>query len=163
MLEEILQNTVKLMFAEFKALNINIVNNVVHLPIISGDPDQLQQVFFNILKNSCEAISDSGTIIIDGASDDNTVNLTFTDNGNGISYEVFDKIFTPYFSTKNSGSGLGMLIVKRILGEHKATIDIASTKNIGTKITITFPRKDRKKPMLETDMSLPKALETHDN
>jgi signal transduction histidine kinase len=77
--------------------------------------------------------------------------LVFTDNGVGIPCDLLTKIFQPYFSTKREGNGLGMVIIERILREHGATIDIASTKNVGTKVSINFPRKDKCIPLLGTD------------
>jgi signal transduction histidine kinase len=150
-LERILAVTISLMEAEFKAQNIEVIDGVGQLPVVLGDPDQLQQVFFNILKNSCEAISGDGTIGIDGAEDDDSVALTFTDNGGGIPLDILDKIFQPYASTKKDGSGLGMAIVERILREHGATISVASAEGIGTKISLKFPRKDRRFHLLPSD------------
>jgi signal transduction histidine kinase len=149
-LDEVLCGVISLMEAEFRSLNIKIVNNVKKLPLIFGDFAQLKQVFFNVLKNSCEAISGGGTIVIDGISSDSDAILIFTDDGVGIPSEVFDKIFHPYFSTKEDGNGLGMVVVERILREHGATIDIASTKNVGTKIALSFPRKDKNVPLLHS-------------
>ncbi|MDR2777013.1 MAG: PAS domain-containing protein [Puniceicoccales bacterium] len=150
-LGKVIEDTIDLMEAEFKSLNIEVVNRIGPLPLILGDYSQLKQVFFNVLKNSCEAISSSGTIVIEGSASDNDVILTFTDNGVGIPYDLLDKIFQPYFSTKREGNGLGMVIIERILREHGATIDIASAKNVGTKISINFPRKDKCMPLLGTD------------
>jgi signal transduction histidine kinase len=149
-LDQVLNGTLGLMEGEFKALNIRIVNRVKPLPPILGDSNQLKQVFFNVLKNSCEAILREGTIVIEGTSNDNDVILTFIDSGIGISCEVFDRMFQPYFSTKKEGTGLGMVVIERILREHGATIDISSAKNIGTKISINFPRKDKCVPLLDS-------------
>ncbi|MDR3144274.1 MAG: PAS domain-containing protein [Puniceicoccales bacterium] len=154
-LADVLRSAIELMAAEFKSLNVAVANNAGQLPIILGDAGHLKQVFFNILKNSCEAIASGGTIVIDGASNDSDAILTFTDNGSGISAETLDKIFQPYFSTKQSGNGLGMVIVERILREHGATIDIASAKNMGTKISINFPRKDKCVPLLNSNGNQP--------
>lgn len=150
-LGKVLEDTIDLMEAEFKSLNIEVVNRIGPLPLILGDYSQLKQVFFNVLKNSCEAISSGGTVIIEGSASDDDVILIFTDNGVGIPCDLLDKIFQPYFSTKREGNGLGMVIIERILREHGATIDIASAKNVGTKISISFPRKDKCMPLLGTD------------
>ncbi|MDR2778820.1 MAG: PAS domain-containing protein [Puniceicoccales bacterium] len=150
-LGKILDDTINLMESEFKSLNIEVINRTEPLPLILGDYAQVKQVFFNVLKNSCEAISGGGTIIIEGSANDNDVVLTFTDNGIGISCDLLAKIFQPYFSTKKEGNGLGMVIIERILREHGATIDVASAKNVGTKISINFPRKDKCMPLLHTD------------
>ncbi|MDR1595453.1 MAG: PAS domain S-box protein [Puniceicoccales bacterium] len=149
-LASVLNDTLALMEAEFKSLNVNVANNVGQLPMVRGDFSQLKQVFFNVLKNSCEAISSGGTIVIDGTVNDNDVILTFTDNGVGISCEVLDKIFQPYFSTKKEGNGLGMMIIERILRDHGATIGVSSTENVGTKISVNFPRKDKCMPLLDS-------------
>ncbi|MDR1528106.1 MAG: PAS domain S-box protein [Puniceicoccales bacterium] len=150
-LGKVMEDTIDLMEAEFKSLNIEVVNRIGPLPLIFGDYSQLKQVFFNVLKNSCEAISSGGTIVIEGSANDNDVILVFTDNGVGIPCDLLTKIFQPYFSTKKEGNGLGMVIIERILREHGATIDIASAKDVGTKISINFPRKDRCMPLLSTD------------
>ncbi|MDR2737573.1 MAG: PAS domain-containing protein [Puniceicoccales bacterium] len=150
-LNKVLANAISLMDAEFRSLNIEVISNLDQLPLILGDFAQLKQVFFNILKNSCEAICGGGTIVIDGTFDDSDVVLVFTDNGIGIPCEVFNRGFQPYFSTKAKGNGLGMVIVERILRGHDASISVASTKNVGTKITINFPRKDRSVPLLNSD------------
>ncbi|MDR1890646.1 MAG: PAS domain-containing protein [Puniceicoccales bacterium] len=147
-LGKVLDDIIDLMEAEFKSLNIEVINRIGPLPLILGDYSQLKQVFFNVLKNSCEAISGGGTIVIDGTTNDNDVIVTFTDSGMGMSCDLLAKIFQPYFSTKKEGNGLGMVIIERILREHGATIDIASAKNIGTKISINFPRKDKCMPLL---------------
>jgi PAS domain S-box-containing protein len=152
-LNKVLGNTLALMETEFKSLNIKVSSNMKQLPIILGDFSQLKQVFFNVLKNSCEAIAGGGIIIVEGTDNDSDVILTFTDSGAGIPSEVFDKIFQPYFSTKKEGNGLGMMIVERILRAHDATIDIASTKNAGTKISINFPRKDKSVLLLNSENS----------
>jgi PAS domain S-box-containing protein len=150
-LGKVIDDTIDLMEAEFKSLNIEVVNRIGPLPLILGDYSQLKQVFFNVLKNSCEAISGGGMIVIEGSIRDNDVILIFTDNGAGIPCDLLTKIFQPYFSTKREGNGLGMVIIERILREHGATIDIASVKNVGTKISINFPRKDKCMPLLSSD------------
>jgi signal transduction histidine kinase len=147
-LGKILGTTIALMEGECQALNVKIINNAGDLPLILGDASQLKQVFFNLLKNALEAVSDGGTIAIGGDFTDDSVILTFADDGAGIACECVDKIFQPYFSTKSDGSGLGMVIVERILRAHDATITIASAQNVGTKISLNFPRKDRRIPFL---------------
>jgi signal transduction histidine kinase len=119
------------------------------VPVILGDPSQIKQVFFNILKNASEAISGNGTISVDVYATDEDVVVSFTDNGVGIPCDSAGKIFQPYFSTKGNGNGLGMMIIERIIREHNAKIDIASTYGVGTKITLSFPRKDKLLPMLK--------------
>lgn len=142
-LGELITEVLEVMKAEFVSQNIMVRNGVPVLPIIRGDKNQLKQVFFNVLKNACEAISGEGMIEIAGVVSDNDASIVIRDSGMGMSQETFDHMFQPYFSTKSKGNGLGMMIVDRILREHGATLDISSAKGIGTQVLIHFPRKHK--------------------
>lgn len=148
-IDHLLRESIELMEAEFDALNIKVSCDIPVLPVIIGDSDQLKQVFFNLFKNACEAMSHDGKIFLECHATDTDVVIALTDNGTGIDCDIADKLFQPYFSTKQEGNGLGMIIIERILREHGATIDIASARDVGTKITINFPRKDKVVPMLD--------------
>lgn len=138
---KIVEEVVQVMSKELEDLGISISVEVgKHLPRIMGDRNQLKQVFFNILKNAMEAMRAGGVIKIDLHTDQDHVNLRFIDNGVGIAQEDFSKIFEPYFTTKEGGNGLGMMIVQRILREHGAKIGVDSKKGKGTVITLTFPQ-----------------------
>lgn len=106
------------------------------------DPDLMEQVFINLLKNAKEAIIENevsdGQIILKMQQSNPTI-ITISDNGGGISSEVIDNIFIPFFTTKNTGSGVGLSLVKQIVQLHKGDIDIASNKNQkSTTIKITL-------------------------
>src|SRR5581483_9002823 len=88
------------------------------LPMLELDRDQMKQAFYNVIKNSIEAMNQRGTLRIRTDKDDTHVLITFSDTGGGISAEQLGRIFEPYFTTKTSGSGLGLLIVRRIVREH---------------------------------------------
>lgn len=115
---------------------------------ILGDSNQLKQAFFNIIKNGAESMSHEGSITITLSETESNIDLSIKDMGTGISCEMIDKIFQPYFSTKASGNGLGMLIVERIIREHGAHFSINSTIGEGTEVLIKFQKKDIKFPML---------------
>ena len=74
---------------------------------------------------------------------DNHILVTFNDNGEGISAEDLSTVFQPYFTTKKSGTGLGLLIIRRIIREHGGDIKIASEEGSGTSVCISLPRKQR--------------------
>ena len=148
-LDHLLKESIDVMDVEFSSLNIKVFCKFSQVPVILGDPSQIKQVFFNILKNASEAISGSGMISVDAYATDEDVVVSFTDNGVGIPCDFAGKIFQPYFSTKGNGNGLGMMIIERIIREHNAKIDIASTQGVGTKITLSFPRKDKRLPLLK--------------
>ena len=122
-------------------VDINIEREV---PVIVADPDQLRQVFFNVIRNSVDAMSENARLKINFSSDDNDVLVRISDNGNGISAEKISTIFDPFVTSKKNGNGLGMFIIQRILRDHHASISVESTQNIGTSVLIKFPRKDKK-------------------
>ncbi|MBA2242575.1 MAG: PAS domain-containing protein, partial [Chthoniobacterales bacterium] len=85
------------------------------LPALELDRDQMKQAFYNVIKNSFEAMKRRGILRIRTDRDDTHVFVNFTDTGGGMSAETLSRVFEPYFSTKTSGSGLGLLIVRRIV------------------------------------------------
>ncbi len=105
--------------------------------IIKGDKEQLLRVFNNLIKNSIQAINEKEdgiiTIKLDGKQ---FIKITITDNGMGMNEEQKNKIFTPYFTTKSTGSGIGLSMVKQIVLNHNGTINFESTENVGTTFTI---------------------------
>ena len=119
------------------------------LPIILGDRDQIKQAFFNLIKNAMEAMQPSGSLRILARCDDDYVYLQFVDNGSGISEEDLSKVFQAYYTTKEEGHGLGMMIVERIMREHGGHINIESRKEAGTAITLQFPQQHRRTRLLE--------------
>lgn len=123
------------------------------LPVVMADRGQMKQVFFNLIKNAMQAMETGGQLHIYTGQTDESVYLYFADTGHGISKEDLSRIFEPYFTTKASGSGLGMMIVQRILRAHGAHIGIDSHPEKGTLVTLQFPRKDRKVRMLEAPLS----------
>jgi signal transduction histidine kinase len=118
------------------------------LPAIQGDRDQIKQVFFNILKNAREATGSGGGIRIRTRSDDEFVYVQVGDTGQGIDEHDLAKIFQPYFTTKPTGHGLGMMVVQRIMRDHGGQIGIDSHKGQGTVVTLQFPQKHRRVRML---------------
>ena len=77
------------------------------------------------------------------------VSLSITDNGSGISPEAMGAMFEPFRTTKAEGTGLGMLIVRRILREHGGELEVESEEEVGTKVTLYFPRTDKRVRLLE--------------
>lgn len=117
-------------------------------PVIAGDTNQLKQVFFNIIKNAREAMKEDGTLRIQSRSDDDFFYVVIADTGEGIDKEDLASVFQPYYSTKSSGSGLGLMIVNRILRDHGGQVGIDSKSGVGTVITLKFPKKHRRVRLL---------------
>ncbi|MEY2479134.1 MAG: hypothetical protein QOI04_61 [Verrucomicrobiota bacterium] len=119
------------------------------LPMLELDRDQMKQAFYNVIKNSFEAMKRRGILRIRTDRDDTHVLISFNDTGGGISAENLGRVFEPYFTTKTSGSGLGLLIVRRIVREHGGEMSIESTEGKGLTLTIRLPYIDRRVRMLE--------------
>jgi signal transduction histidine kinase len=114
------------------------------LPNILIDPEQLKEVIVNIIVNACEAMERGGKIIIretvgpiPGLGDMAIIRLS--DNGPGIPESILDKIFQPFFTTKEEGTGLGLSIASRIIEEHHGRLEVESSKGIGTTFSILLP------------------------
>ena len=118
------------------------------LPPIELDRDQMKQAFYNVIKNSFEAMKRRGILRIRTDRDDAHVKISFTDTGGGISAEDLSRVFEPYFTTKSAGSGLGLLIVRRIVREHGGELAIESAEGKGLTLTIRLPFLDRRVRML---------------
>jgi two-component system, sporulation sensor kinase E len=119
------------------------------LPLIELDRDQMKQAFYNVIKNSLEAMKRRGILRIRTDMDGTHVLVSFFDTGGGISAENLSHVFEPYFTTKMSGTGLGLLIVRRIVREHGGELSIQSNEGKGLTLTIRLPYIDRRVRMLE--------------
>jgi two-component system, sporulation sensor kinase E len=119
------------------------------LPLLQLDRDQIKQAFYNVIKNSFEAMKRRGILRIRTDRDDTHVLVSFTDTGGGMSPENLSHVFEPYFTTKASGSGLGLLIVRRIVREHGGELSIESNEGKGLALTIRLPYVDKRVRMLE--------------
>jgi two-component system, sporulation sensor kinase E len=119
------------------------------LPLLQLDRDQMKQVFYNLIKNSLESMQRHGTLRIRTDLDDTHVIVRLADTGDGMSAENLSRVFEPYFTTKPTGSGLGLLIVRRIVREHGGKLSIESSEGKGLTLTIRLPYIDRRIRMLE--------------
>jgi len=119
------------------------------LPRLRVDRNQMKQVFFNLIKNAFQAMRNGGTLTITLGMVDGFVSIAFSDTGSGIRPEDFSRIFDPYFTTKSEGSGLGLMIVQRIVQEHGGRIKVASTPGKGTTFTVLLPLAERRVRLLK--------------
>ncbi len=111
-------------------------------PVISGDADLLYQAFLNIAINAFEAIEDEGTLAIDISREGSEVRVNFTDNGHGIREEDLSKIFTPFFTTHEMGTGLGLSVVHNIITAHGGEISVKSREGRGAEFIVSLPAQD---------------------
>jgi signal transduction histidine kinase len=119
------------------------------LPLLQLDREQMKQAFYNVIKNSLEAMKRHGTLRIRTDLDDTYVIVSFVDTGRGMSAENLSRVFEPYFTTKPSGTGLGLLIVRRIVREHGGELSIESAQRKGLTLTIRLPYVEKRIRMLE--------------
>jgi signal transduction histidine kinase len=107
---------------------------------VAGDPNKLKQVLLNLYKNSIDAMENGGVLTVSARPSGESVEITVSDNGCGISETDKKSIFSPFFTTKNSGTGLGLAVCKRIIDQHEGgSISMESEEGKGTTFTITLP------------------------
>jgi signal transduction histidine kinase len=135
----VLEKTVQLITPAESGMSIDLSHNQ-DLPYIHADPSLLKQVFLNVIRNASEACERKGNLWIRTALDKNYLYIEFTDNGSGVPEEIRSRIFEPFFSTKESGLGLGLMVVRRILLAHGGRIDIENVEPQGTKVALAVPR-----------------------
>ncbi|TKB68482.1 MAG: PAS domain S-box protein [Nitrospira sp.] len=113
-------------------------------PRALADPDQMSQVFINLVMNAVHAMPDGGMLRIGLAPEKHMVKLTIADTGHGIPLNVVEKVFEPFFTTKEfgQGTGLGLTVVKGIIEEHQGSIIVESEEGKGTAFTILLPQVD---------------------
>ena len=109
------------------------------LPQVPLDKELFKQALLNLLLNAEQALAQGGEITIQAVVESSDLCLSIIDTGHGIPPEVLAKIFQPFFSTKPSGSGLGLATTRKIIESHHGTIDVQSEPGKGTKITMRFP------------------------
>ncbi|WP_066297160.1 EAL domain-containing protein [Bacillus sp. FJAT-29937] len=142
-LNDLLQKVITLISTQAILKNINIIQKVdPDLPLIYCDNYQINQVLINILQNSIQAMNNGGDITIQAAWDGSEqINFRVIDQGCGISKDRMKRIFEPFYSTKEKGTGIGLMICHKIIQDHGGTIHIDSELNKGTTIDIVLPIK----------------------
>jgi signal transduction histidine kinase len=141
----ILEGMLLLISTETKKKFVQVVKEYTpDLPLVRVDREQIKQVFLNILLNALEATPENGTITVKTRSflkpgGEHYVQVEVTDTGCGIPCEYLEDIFTPFFTTKIKGSGLGLSISNQIIQDHKGYIDVESYVNRGSTFFINLP------------------------
>jgi signal transduction histidine kinase len=117
------------------------------LPEIEGDPEQLKEVLANLMINACEAMTKGGTITVQEEAGfteptGRVAVIKISDDGPGIPESIQDKVFQPFYSTKEEGTGLGLSIAMRIIEDHQGCLNLRSRRGKGATFTITIPCKE---------------------
>ena len=109
------------------------------LPALSIDGDQIRQVAINLILNAGAAMAEGGRLTIETAQQDGDAVITFADTGSGIDEADLERIFEPFYTTKERGTGLGLAITRQIIEQHQGSIQMTSRLNHGTIVTIRLP------------------------
>ncbi len=139
-LNENLDSTLTLLENEFKE-NIELKKDLGDLPDVRCSPGKLNQVFMNVIYNSLQSMEE-GTIEITTWSEDKEVYIKIKDDGEGIPEDVRNKIFDPFYTTKDESTGLGLSVSYRIVKEHGGDIQVESEEGVGTEVTISLPKEE---------------------
>jgi PAS domain S-box-containing protein len=143
-LSRVLDDTLILMHKRLKIKNISFDSDIAdNLPMLHGNHIKLEQVFINLIQNSLDAMEEQGrgTIILKARADNSKARISYTDTGKGIASKFHEKIFDPFFSTKEpgKGTGIGLAIVFGIIQEHNGEITCESNEGTGARFEITLP------------------------
>ena len=144
-LNAIVEESLAFLAAEIQNRDILVETELdKNLPVLEIDRDQIKQVFYNVSRNAFQAMKSGGILRIRTSADETHVNISFADTGGGISPENISRIFEPYFTTKQDGNGLGLLIVRRIVRAHGGEVVIESAPGRGLTLTIRLPQSARR-------------------
>jgi signal transduction histidine kinase len=153
-LNEVIEESVAFLRPEIRDRDIIVEMDLEpNLPKLQLDRDQMKQAFYNVIKNAFQAMKTGGILHIRSWQDELYVSVAFNDTGGGITKAQMSKLFQPYATTKSSGSGLGLLIVRRIVREHGGEIEIENNEGKGVRVTIHLPWGDKHMRLLPDQTS----------
>ena len=139
---EVMENTCMLMENYFQEKHITLQKRYeTGIPEVPVDPTQIKQVFLNILMNAVEAMPDGGKLDVNIESVNESIKIYIIDAGKGMQHGVLQNIYDPFFTTKPSGTGVGLSVSLKIIEDHGGTIDAISEQEKGTTMLLTLPIK----------------------
>ncbi len=148
-LNEIVEETIRLLSPELTNRGLKIEKALSRtLPQAPMDEVQMQQVLVNLIKNAMQAMTRGGVLSLETGEGMDGVWVSVCDTGSGISQEQINRIFEPFYTTKTKGSGLGLMIVQRIIREHGGQIGVQSDEGTGTRIKVWLPLLDKRPKLL---------------
>ena len=148
--QEVLQETLDFLKHEIRDRDVLVeVELPDGLPAIPLDRQQIRQAFFNIIRNAIQAMTNGGLLKIGARMSEQFLAITFKDTGPGITPERLANMFEPFNTTKAEGSGLGLMIVQRIVRDHGGQMEIHSEPRAGTTFTLFLPREEQRIRLLQ--------------
>ncbi|HSU54963.1 MAG TPA: ATP-binding protein [Candidatus Dormibacteraeota bacterium] len=149
-LNEAVQKTLELLKPELENRGLTVRSKLARqLPITPIDSTQIQQVLVNLIKNAMQAMTKGGTLTVQTGEGSEAVWVSVADTGGGIPEEKLNRVFEPFYTTKKKGTGLGLMIVQRIVRAHNGHIEVESQVGRGTNFRIWLPLHERKPRLLE--------------
>lgn len=160
---EIVRSIVKLFEAQFGAVGRPPITPELHLeenlPIIQADAALLRRAIENLVLNAMDAMPAGGVLMLRTSHEDGIVELEISDTGSGLTPEECERLFTPYYTTKQHGTGLGLAIVQSVVSDHGGRISVESETGVGTSFHIRLPIKPVVRPAPVTAAAQPPAQE----
>jgi PAS domain S-box-containing protein len=152
-LNEVVQKTIDLLKPELDNRGLEVKTKLPRqLPLTPLDPTQIQQVLVNLIKNAMQATTRGGRITLQTHEASDGAWISISDTGSGIPQEQLNRIFEPFFTTKKQGTGLGLMIVQRIVRAHNGRIELESHVGRGTTFRIWLPAHERRQRLLEAPL-----------
>ena len=152
-LNDAVRASLDLLGPELKNRHLHIEEKLaVRLPLTPMDPAQIQQVLVNLIKNAMQAMTSGGTLSLSTGAGADGVWFSVDDTGGGIPQEQINRIFEPFYTTKAKGTGLGLMIVQRIVRDHGGRVELASRVNEGTQFRVWLPSHERRPKLLEAKL-----------
>ena len=148
-LNDVAQETLELLRPELENRGLNVKEKLARrIDFAPMDTGQIKQVLVNLIKNAMQAMTRDGTLTVQTGQTPDAVWISIADTGNGIARDQISHIFEPFFTTKKKGTGLGLMIVRRIVQQHGGHIELESDVGKGTKFRISLPLRDRQPRLL---------------
>jgi len=148
-LNDVVEKTLELLRPEIENRGLTMKTKLARqLTVTPIDATQLQQVLVNLVKNAMQAMTTGGTLTLTTGEMSDGVWVSVADTGGGIAQEQINRIFEPFYTTKKKGSGLGLMIVQRIVSAHNGRVEVESNVGRGTTFRVWLPLHERKPRLL---------------
>jgi len=152
-LNEVIRASLDLLGPELKNRHLHVEEKLApSLPLAPMDAAQIQQVLVNLIKNAMQAMTTGGSLTLTTGEGAGGVWFTVNDTGGGIPQEQINRIFEPFYTTKAKGSGLGLMIVQRIVRDHGGRVELESRVDEGTQFRVWLPLHERRPKLLEAKL-----------
>ena len=148
-LNDVMRETLELLRPELDNRRLHVEEKAARrLPLAPLDAGQIKQALLNLIKNAMQAMTPGGTLTVETGQNTEEVWVSVADTGGGIPPDQVNLIFEPFYTTKKKGTGLGLMIVQRIVRQHGGHIELESRVGLGTTFRIWLPRRERQQKLL---------------